>query len=62
MKRRSECHCSCHVKIDGEPMAKHVMACCEPDPCYVCDGKGSGDPDSPCPRCFRVGEVNDSGS
>lgn len=26
--------------------------------CYVCDGKGSGELDNPCPRCFTVGEVD----
>jgi hypothetical protein len=32
MKKRSECHCSCHVKVDGRPIAMHVMPCCIPDP------------------------------
>ena len=31
MRKRSECKCSCHVKVNGKPMAMHVMACCEPD-------------------------------
>ena len=32
MKKRSECHCMCHITFKGKQLAMHCMPCCEPDP------------------------------